>query len=172
VLQAEVDTLLEEQRTSVLAKARQLEDNAFSLGSAPQICAAIRVLYDRPLIRELMGRRGIGREEDMVARELMLENASRMLDTLKTRGSRRKEDDNVTRAILTAFCGGSKMVEQGLRIHAVAKETRMRWHLVKQCQVLREGFDKESTDGTHRGWKVVPRGTYSNKLDLGDVIDW
>jgi hypothetical protein len=56
-MQAEVDALLEEQRPSVVAKARQLENSAFSLGSAAQICASLRVLYNRPLIREVMGRR-------------------------------------------------------------------------------------------------------------------
>jgi hypothetical protein len=106
ILQAEVDTLNEDQRRSVLSKAMQLESLAFELGSAPQICAALLTLYEKPLIRELMGRR-LSSQTDALVKEQLVQNAFRFLLALKTKGTRCSEDDNATRVVLTALCQAS-----------------------------------------------------------------
>ena len=170
-LQAEVDTLNEDQRRSVLSKAMQLESLAFELGSAPQICAALLTLYEKPLIRELMGRR-LSSQTDALVKEQLVQNAFRFLLALKTKGTRCSEDDNATRVVLTALCQASMGELKYMSVSAVARILGMSWELVNKCCILRGVFNLENTGELHRGWKRVRKGTYSNKLKMGEVIAW
>ena len=138
-------------QTAVIGKAKSIEDFVFTLGGAVDITAAMQELLKRPLMREVLGGTSHGRDD--ATREDSSQNICDFLQKLsaahgtkskargtKNLGSRRKEDNNVTQAILTAMCSAEVVSKQQVR--SMARITGMSRALIKKCCFKKQVFDE------------------------------
>jgi hypothetical protein len=143
---------LQDHRPAVVAKAKSIEDFVFTMGGIVDITAAMQLLVEeRPLMRGVLGGTPHGRGD--ATREDSFENICDFLRKVsaahgvkskargtKTLGSRRKEDNNVTQAILAAMCSAEIVSKQQVR--SMARITGMSRALIKKCCFKKQVFDE------------------------------